>query len=169
MLYASAAKEQFSLAYAHATATAAGLSIAAGLVDDDSIDITLARRQGGLRIRSPRLDLQLKCTARSILEEEVLTFRLKRKNYDDLRSTDFMVPRILVVMTVPQAVEDWLVHTELETRIHHGAWWLSLEGWPALRDDQASTVIQLPRSQVFNPSTLTALMDRVARGESLGR
>ena len=52
-------KEQFSIAYIHALAAAAGLKLDRYSIDDDSIDILLSRAGH----RSPHLSLQLKCSA----------------------------------------------------------------------------------------------------------
>lgn len=167
MLHLSAQKEQFSLAYAHAIATVAGLTISAMFVDDDSVDLTLVKRAGPHRFRSPRLDLQLKCTARAIVKDNHVSFPLKRKNYDDLRSDDFMVPRILVVMQVPSNAKDWLTHSELCTTLHKGAWWASLRGAPSLPDKQASKSVSISRDQVFSPAVLKKLMAQAGQGVEL--
>ena len=166
-MHLSAQKEQFSVAYTHAVATVSGVAITSMTVDDDSVDIGLARKGVGLRFRSPRLDVQLKCTSQDVLSEGQVSIELKRKNYEELRSSDFMVPRILVVMLVPKQVSEWLTHLELESSIRNGAWWTSLQGAHALPAEQKSKVVKIPRSQVFNSDTLAVLMDKAARGEFL--
>src|SRR4051794_902475 len=101
-------KEQFSVAYLRAVSAVAGLALAPPNVDDDSVDWTVyATGQSGLP-RRPRLDLQLKCTARDVLAEDAVKFPLKIKNYDDLRTDDLHTPRILVVLVVPEDMGDWL-------------------------------------------------------------
>ena len=95
-------KEQFSLAYLHVVATAAGFKLSDPRVDDESVDVMVGQSGGAGTVRSPRLEVQLKCTERDVLREDGVHFQLKRKNYDDLRDPDVMVPRILVVMLVSE-------------------------------------------------------------------
>ncbi len=56
-------KEQFSRAYVQAVAACAGFAWSVPSVDDDSIDMTLSQTGGRGTIRSPRLDVQIKCKA----------------------------------------------------------------------------------------------------------
>lgn len=82
-------KEQFSAAYVRAIASAAGYAVSRPEVDDDSVDRTLSARGGNGSLRSPKLDIQLKCTARRYSGHPLLRFPLRRKNYDDLRGQRF--------------------------------------------------------------------------------
>ena len=83
-------KQQLSIAYLHAVASAAGFACQAPAVDDDSIDRTIVAR-GWLHkqavLRSPKIDVQLKSTTREPLRtgEDSFVFRVNKKNYDDLR------------------------------------------------------------------------------------
>ena len=65
-------KQEFSKAYVKAIAAAAGYATQEPTVDDDSVDLGVVARGGGGTVRSPRLDLQLKCTARHLLAETTL-------------------------------------------------------------------------------------------------
>jgi hypothetical protein len=77
-------KEQFSKAYVQAIAATAGFSWSVRSVDDDSIDVALHRTGGQGTVRSPQLDLQLKCTAGELPTTTDFSFSVKLKNYDDL-------------------------------------------------------------------------------------
>lgn len=156
-------KEQFSIAYVHAVATVAGYTMNQPYVDDDSVDRALSAGGGGGTARRLRVDLQMKCTERNVLSEDSLRFPLRLKNYNDLRVEDVLVPRILVVVIVPPAVEDWLEPSEQELLLRHCAYWVSLRGMPAA-DNTASVTVTKPRSQVFSPGALIAMMQRVNDG-----
>ncbi|WP_082429524.1 DUF4365 domain-containing protein [Pseudanabaena sp. 'Roaring Creek'] len=68
----------------YAVALAVGCSTAKPDPDDDSIDWTLSTRvTGSVLVRSPKIDIQLKCTATDCLHADHLSFPLKRKNYDE--------------------------------------------------------------------------------------
>jgi hypothetical protein len=156
-------KEQFSNAYVRAVASVAGFTLAKPEVDDDSIDLILAQRGGAGTVRSPRMEMQLKCTGRDIINNGGLHFPLKLKNYDDLRVDDVLVPRILVVLCVPDDLSDWIEHTEQQMLIRHCAYWVSLRGLPA-SPNIANVTVQLPQGNLFNPASLTQIMARIGGG-----
>ncbi|TAF58914.1 MAG: DUF4365 domain-containing protein [Oscillatoriales cyanobacterium] len=99
-------KEQFSNTYLQAIATVSGYSLYKPFVDDDSVDWGIAAKGGTGRIRAPRLELQLKSTSRDVRENNSIRYPLKLKNYDDLRIDDFAVPRILVVVLIPETIAE---------------------------------------------------------------
>lgn len=154
-------KELFSRAYVHAVTAVAGYSTYAPSVDDDSIDLGVAEAGGSGTLKSPRLELQLKCTSGDDGEGATLAFPLKRKNYDDLRS-DVLVPRILVVVAVPgDDISDWLQHSDEQMVLKRCGWWVSLLGQPP-SDNEVSVTVHLPRANAFSPDALRAMMGRVA-------
>jgi hypothetical protein len=150
-------KEQFSVAFVHAVASAAGVKIIRADVDDDSIDVGL-ERTGGC---APKLDLQLKCTADAIPNTGDISFSLKLKNYEDLRRMTF-APRWLVVMFVPTDLLQWLEipgHPN-PTILRRCAWWKSLAGEPDV-DNTASVTVHLPRQNLFTAEAINARMDEI--------
>jgi hypothetical protein len=157
-------KQEFSKAYVKAVAAASGYATQVPSVDDDSVDLGLAARGGGGTVRSPRLDLQLKCTARNLVGEQTVDFPLPIKNYEDLRPLDLMVPRILVVVVVPDDVARWIGHSEEELLLRHCGYWYSLRGLP-LTQNQNTVTVNIPRTQVFDVAAVTSMLQRIANGE----
>lgn len=161
-------KEQFSLAYVRVLATVTGYSFAVPNPDDDSIDcrVGAAGRLGDAAlVCSPRIDLQLKATSEAVLKRDRVVFRLPRKNYDDLRDPDPLVPRLLVVLILPRELERWLDQNEERTLLRCAAYWHSLAGMP---ESQArKKTVYLPRSNLFAAETLQRLMGQVSRKEKL--
>ena len=155
-------KEQFSNAYIRAIASVAGCSLYKPDVDDDSVDIGIASRGGTGPILSPRLELQLKCTSRDILEESYIRYPLKLKNYDDLR-INTLVPRILVVVVVPKNLTDWLQQSEDELCMKHCGYWISLRGMPTTANT-TNVTIELPRSHQFTRKSLQSIIQRISFG-----
>lgn len=151
-------KELFSYAYVRAVASVAGYGVHRPEPDDDSVDLVVSARGPLGSYRSPRLDMQVKCTAQDCLTEQEVRFPLKRKNYDDLRGEGFLVPRILLVMTVPAAVESWLSQTEEEMILRHCGYWLSLRDAPA-SDNTQSITVSIPRRNMFGVGALRSLME----------
>jgi hypothetical protein len=165
----SSQKEKFSEAYVLAVAATAGYGTYKPSPDDDSVDFGIAARtisqaNGFVTMRSPRLELQLKCTAAPTPLGDSLSFPLKLKNYEELRDDNFMIPRILVVVLVPDLAEDWLAHSETELCMRRCGYWVSLRGKPATSNTKNIT-IQIPRQNQFTVLALQAMMQRLAQGE----
>ncbi|MBD2184115.1 DUF4365 domain-containing protein [Planktothrix sp. FACHB-1355] len=156
-------KEQFSNAYLQAVASVAGYSLYKPAVDDDSVDWGIAARGGTGRIRSPRLELQLKSTSRDVLDDSYVRYPLKLKNYDELRMDNFAIPRILVVVLLPENLADWIQQSEQELCIRYCAYWLSLRGMPQTQNT-ATVTVSLPRSNLFTVSALQSLMQLISQG-----
>src|SRR5438045_2674409 len=105
-------KQQLSIAYLHAVASAAGFACQVPGVDDDSVDRTIVARGWVHKksiLRSPKIDVQLKSVTGDALKERktYFKFRLNKKNYDDLRNRA-MVPRLLVVLLLPRDQRLWI-------------------------------------------------------------
>jgi hypothetical protein len=155
--------EQFSRAYIAAVAAGAACSMARPEVDDDSVDLILMRKTiHGLR-RSPRLELQIKSTSVDCIEAEAVKFPLEIKNYNELRATHFVLPRILVVVVMPDDIMHGLDHDETRLALKKCGYWVSLIGAPPTANTTSIT-ISLPRSQVFGAQALDQIFTRLVAG-----
>src|SRR5260370_10899455 len=163
MMHPDMEKEQFSRAYVQAVAACARLAWSNRSVDDDSRDVLLHQSGGGGVVRSPCVALQLKCAAAQSPTEDVFSVSIKLKNYDDLRDPAVLVPRILVVVLVPDDVGDWLRHSEAEMALRRCGYWLSLRGLLASGNETSQTV-RIPRAQTFTVQSLQAIMQRIGAG-----
>ena len=136
-------------------------------MDDESVDITVGLTGGDGTVRSPRLDIQLKCTEQDFLRVDGIHFPLKRKNYDDLRDANVLVPKVLVVLMVPEDLAAWVTATPEERLcLHRFAWWMNLAGAEE-RTDVATPTVVLPRGQLFHVDALCDLLNKVGRKERL--
>lgn len=155
-------QEQFSDAFLLAIAAAAGCASSRPVPDNDSIDWTLSCRLS----RRPKLDIQLKST---IVEENGagdIRYRLKAKNCRDLTLQDLVVPRILVLVTVPRNTEEWLCLTPDKLLLRYTVYWESLAGAPGMRNNKSCTVTINERN-LLTPTVLRNLMMRINDGEPL--
>lgn len=128
MLTVEDIKEQLSYAYVHAVAAKAGFSCDRPSVDRDSVDAEISAKgflDPGTVLSSPKVQLQLKATARGPVKEALFGFRLKRKNHDDLRRRT-MCPRLLVVLVLPMHEKHWLAQTEQSLITRYCAYWHNL-------------------------------------------
>jgi len=157
-------KEQFSNAFVVAVAAAAGFVTGKWDVDDDSIDWQIAASGGHGTRRSPRLELQLKCTARPSIVDGSIRFPLSAKNYEDLIPENVSVPRILVAVIVPTQVSDWFTLSDESLILRNCAYWVSLRGLEP-SENEVSVAVGVPLAQRFDVSALGAIMERVRAGE----
>jgi hypothetical protein len=73
------------------------------------------------------------------------------------------VKRILVVVLVPDDMNDWLRHSEPDLVMRRCGYWLSLRGMPATDNAEGKTV-HLLRAQLFTVQSLQGMMDRIGQG-----
>ena len=103
-------KEELSRVYVKALAARAGFSTSVPEPDRDSVDLRVMA--GGPR--RPALDLQLKATTDlAVRESGFLRFRLKAKNFNDLR-VETQTPRLLVLLELPNDDSRWMDVTALK-------------------------------------------------------
>jgi len=131
-------KEEFSNAYLRAVAAVAGFTCYKPEPDTDSVDWGIAAVGGKGTTMSPKVELQLKCTGRDMMDGDEIKYPLKMKNYDDLRAENYQVPRILVVVMVPKESAEWLVHSEEQLAMRHCGYWVSLRGMAQVPNDTDS-------------------------------
>ena len=158
-------KQQFSFAYARAVAAVARVAVDQPSLDDDSVDLSFRQRGGGGIMRSPQLDAQVKCTEVANIQANHIAYPLKLKNYDELRPTDLLVPRILIVVTVPDDLVEWLNHSEQELAMRKCGYWVSLRGMAATAN-QANVTVHLPRVNQFTGAQLMQIMQRIGNGQT---
>lgn len=160
----NAQKEKFSEAYVRAVASVSGLSVVGKQdPDDDKVDLTLGRSGGRGTLRSPKLDLQLKCTADDKGDLDNVKFELDVETYNSHRQADYHLPRILVVVFVPEQPANWVNHSQDSLVLKRCGYWKSLKGEPAITNVRSIT-LSIPRWQVFSPEGLNAIMDRIQAG-----
>ena len=159
----AAQMESFSLAYIHAIAAVAAFGTARLDPDDDSIDLTIAQTGGQGLIRSPRLELQAKSTYQQVVRDDAIHYSLKIKNYNDLRTDNVLVPRILVVVLVPSSVQEWLTQSQEQLVLRRCGYWKSLRDEPQV-DNETSVTVNISCSNVFSVEALREIMPRIANG-----
>jgi hypothetical protein len=165
-MYRNFHQEAFSRAYIHAVAAAAGFKYSDGpLPDDDHVDVTVTSRGPMGLVRSPKLDIQVKCKLGSP-EGDPISYALNVDDYEGLRHLDYGSPRILVVVFVPHEIALWTDHAEDGLMLRYCGYWVSLRGCPE-SGNRTSVTIHLPRKNTFGVAGLTELMTRIGHKESL--
>lgn len=135
MLTRNQIESELSLAYLHAVAAKVGFAVDVPHIDSDSVDAVIAAKGkvDPTSIKhSPKIEVQLKASYNiAVLENDTISFSLSVKNYDDLRS-DTMLPRILVLLALPQNKTDWLIHHPDKLVLQKCSYYVSLKGLPAI-------------------------------------
>ena len=169
MLTTNDIKEELSIAYVRAVASRAGFAVEEIRRDRDSIDLKIyarGRLTPAATLMSPELAVQLKATVLAAPCGRSFSFPLPRKNYDDLIVEKTLVPRILVVFTMPRDATTWLRCSHGALTLKQCAYWASLRGLPPTTN-KATKTVTLRRAQPFNPTALRGLLERVACQEDL--
>ncbi len=131
-------------------------------MDDGSVDlgITTSGRTGLLRF--PRLELKLKETSGPLTDPDWVQYLLSLKTYHDLRA-DVHIPRILVVVLLPDNPADWLQQSETELCMKQCGYWVSLRGMPARQ--RQPILIELPRQNLFTVAALQGIVEKISQGQ----
>ena len=158
-------QEALGRAYVQAVAALAGVGTSVP-TPDYGIDLSLRLiERVGVQHQDAgvQLDLQLRSTTRANVSETQLKYDLDVRTYEYLRAIP-PVPRILVVLVLPDDETHWLSQSLDELVVWHCAYWLSLQGTnPA--SVTSSIRILIPQTQVFSVQAVQALMNRLAQGE----
>jgi Domain of unknown function (DUF4365) len=151
--------EAYSVAYANAVAAAAGVAIGSITPDINSLDIQFLSPDDGDDAGNCS-QVQLKSTAQPLPDSKATpgckTYRLRREDYDRLRKV-VRVPRVLVVLEVPNDAAKWLTCNPDCLVLKASARWVSLRGAPAT-DYKSQVPIDVPNGNVFTPEALLATM-----------
>jgi len=93
-----------------------------------------------------------------------MSYALTVPHYDKLRTAEIAAPRLLVVLRLPPAAEEWLQITEEALVAKRCAYWVSLSGAEP-SDNSKNQTVYVPRMNLLSPQGLTALMSRFSRRE----
>lgn len=157
--------QQFSLAFVYAIAAQAGCNHSKPEVDDHSVDLKLLKNMPGHLLEDPELNIQMKSTYQDLKRcENVLKYVLRNmKNYNDLRKTNVQIPRILVLVRMPENPDKWIKEQNDCIELYRDVYWVSLKGFPE-KLNTTSVTIDIPVTQRFNATELTRLMNCIADG-----
>lgn len=155
----TAQQELFGDTFLLSVAGVAGCAASLRRPDDDDIDWTLSCKLP----RRPKLDVQMKTWIGDDGIGEVIRYPLKRKNYDGLRLTDVVAPRLLVLVTLPRDIEEWLLLSPDQLVLRRCGFWRSLAG-QAPTDNEATITVEVPRANLLTVNALRDIMRRINEG-----
>lgn len=169
MLTRNQIEAELSLAYLQSVAAAVEFAVDVPRIDTDSVDAIISAKgkidPTSLR-QSPRIEVQLKASINARLNADGnIPFDLTIKNYDDLRA-DTMLPRLLVLLALPQNQLEWLIHQPDKLILQKCSYFLNLKGYPASVNEGHQRVY-VPIANVLTPVALRELMVKASKLEDL--
>lgn len=117
-------QEALCRAYVQAVAALAGVGTSRP-EPDYGIDLSLreiAIEGSHHRDTSFQIDLQLRATTGASMTEAALVYDLDVNTYNKLRISSAGCPRLLIVLVLPEAENDWLSQTPDQLSIRHCAY-----------------------------------------------
>jgi Domain of unknown function (DUF4365) len=163
-LATTACMETLQVGYLHAVAAAAGCSLAQPF-PDYGIDWHISHSTPGHAIDDEvTIKVQLKSTYQLGPRPPGPTFPflLDNDHLTKLARTPVSVHKILVVMIVPRARDDWLHADHDSLRLRHCCYWTNLAGHPVT--GRHRTTVRIPTTRVFDDRALREIMTRVGAG-----
>ena len=160
-------QEEISKAYLHAVAAKCGFAVGTWSQDHGCLDVTIGADAtvGTGHLVGPKVDVQLKATTRQDVEHDsFISWTLDIDHYEKLIARAF-VPRILVVLLLPRDVEQSVEHTVDHLLVRRCAYWVRMTGMPPAEPGQKTKTVRLPKAQVFSPDQLTAILEKISKGE----
>lgn len=157
----------FGEAYVHLVVQAAGFVLARYSQDSGhKIDWTVSGAGADNTTRDPRLDIQVKSTDRQRLASGECSYDIDRSLFDWSRKPKALldVPRIIVLVRVPESADDWMMQTDDQLVTKHCAYWISLCNEPELPLDQVQKAVRFPVANKFDVKGLTKLMSDIREG-----
>ncbi len=169
MLTRNQIEAELSLAYVQAVAAMETFAIDVPHVDSDSVDAVISGKgkiDSSSLCHSPRIEVQLKASINAQPNEKgEIPFDLSIKNYDDLRA-ETMLPRLLILLALPQQQTDWLMHHPDKLIMQKCCYYLNLKGQPASANGGHQRVY-VPTANVLTPTALKTLMIKASKLEDL--
>ena len=166
-------KAELSYAYLHAVAARAGFGceVAGRHSDNAGVDAYIRVKE---RLSAESLhtnfafEVQLKATGRPTAPEAgKLSYWLDDVGrYDELRERSGPMPKLLVVLFLPENAAEWLEHSEVSLVIKRCAYWVSLWDAPASANKKGQTVY-LSETNVLSAEGLRSVARRLSREEEL--
>jgi hypothetical protein len=131
-------------------------------IDDEKVDAVIRQEADHALYDGVSIDVQLKCTTQKVVNNGYASWTLKKDHYDKLRAVKRYHPRILVLMLVPEDLEEWVVQDEEQLRLVKCAYWTDLVGMPGVATD--TKTVKLPTANLFNVEQLLGILSRVGSG-----
>jgi hypothetical protein len=161
-------KQQFSLAYVHMIASAAGCSIKLHRTDYDGVDVSIVSSAEYETHYGPEIELQVKCTARTeLLTSATMQWRMDAKPFRLLTHPKAYLPRFLGILLVPRDPALWLDQDESRLLTSSCMYWERASKLGSIAEHQETRLVHLPRCNILNVEQLQGIMKMIGEGGEL--
>jgi len=160
----NAQKEEFSYGYLQLLGAKAGLEVTKSgrQTDNQKIDLHIIHAGKISNIYTPRFDAQVKCTHQENIDDEYFKYDLDIETYDRLRNIYHDVPIFLIVLLVPEDINNWVQITQEQSIVKKCAYYISLKGLPE-SDNTTSVRIKIPIGNLVTPFSLNDIITDIAQ------
>jgi hypothetical protein len=152
------AKESLSLGYLHLLAAMNRLSINKP-EDDNGVDVVITAKIGRTQIQSA-VQLKSTTTQNCTFTNQILTYHLENKNYNELIVPDQQIPLILALLVLPEDENTWLGFEPDSLILRSTMYWVCLAEEPKTTH-KTKTPIQIPIKNVLTVNSLAQIMNTV--------
>lgn len=163
-MFANWCKEGFSEAYVRAIAARAGCYVQRRFDDVDRIDGDIRSYSDEGRFPSAPLEFQLKASTTADVQDDAVIYDLSAAAHNRLCARQSSAPSILILVVMPQRLDDWLLESEEDLLLRRAAYWLSLEGREPTANANSKR-IRIPRDNQLTVDSLYRIMRLVAEDE----
>ncbi len=160
------AKEDMSIAFISAVVAQSGLQTNHPYKHDDGIDIEIAAEPAvvpGVNRRNPRLFVQMKATSHPEIDDNVLTFRFKKRTSYEKLSSLSTIPQALILYVMPDERQKWMVPAESRTDVNGHAFFINMADVPSLGQEDAPKVEIPIANRVTSSSLIEFFCDAIRR------
>lgn len=160
----NAQKEEFSYGFLQLLGAKAGLEVTKSgrQTDNQKIDLHIIHAGRISDLYTPRFDVQVKCTHKNNIDNEYFLYDLDIKTYDRLRYIHHDVPIFLIILVVPENINEWVTITPEQLIIKKCAYWISLKGFPKSKNTRAIR-IKIPLKNLVTPSSLQDIITDIVK------
>lgn len=164
-------EENLSLAYATVVSSMAGYELYM-LSKDWGVDAQLAevmKVDGSVEDTGVYVSVQLKAckNTRDLGQKIAYDIKNKARNKLTKTKTNAAVPKILVVLCLDTQKSNWMKQDLSQLIVKKCAYWYYLEGMPKVPNDDHTTVLHIPKENVFSPENIQKIMNCVKTGGDL--
>jgi hypothetical protein len=106
----------------------------------------------------------VKATTRSVLQPDKILYDLKAEAYNKLVAFEIR-PVILILFRLPVTQDEWVNCAEDCLELRNCCYWMIVRGLPT--DNTSSIRISIPRTQIFDPTAVNYLLDKLENNGSL--
>jgi len=158
MLDLSRCKEEFSVAYVHAIASAAGYAVERRRVDAYGVDLELVNG-------SFRIDVQMKCTNEADEKMPTFSYQLDARTYNFLADPERTVPGFLFVVEVPKERSQWLGVGNETMSLSRLCYYREMKGLGLAPEGQQSKAVSFDRKHFLTVDSLARIMAASKKGD----